>query len=71
MPTLNCIGKDAVVNHHKEVQFRLLKPIDKLSVGENSGNLLVQSEPYPLMKVRKVTVTFLAPAAVPGGDCYV
>lgn len=33
MPTLNWIGKDAVVNHHKEVPFRLLKPVEKLSVG--------------------------------------
>ena len=33
MPTLNWIGKDAVINHHKEAPFRLLKPIDKLSVG--------------------------------------
>ena len=33
MPTLNWIGKDAVVDHHKQVPFRLLKPIDKLSVG--------------------------------------
>jgi hypothetical protein len=24
MPTLNWIGKDAVVNHHKEAPFRLL-----------------------------------------------
>jgi hypothetical protein len=33
MPTLNWIGKDAVVNHHKEVPFRLLKCNEKLSVG--------------------------------------
>ena len=33
MPTLNWIGKDAVVNHHKEVPFRLLKYNEKLSVG--------------------------------------
>jgi hypothetical protein len=35
MPTLNWIGKDAVVDHHKQVPFRLLKPIDKLSVGDD------------------------------------
>jgi hypothetical protein len=29
MPTLNWIGKDAVVNHHKEVPFRLLKCTDR------------------------------------------
>ena len=32
MPTLNWIGKDAVINHYKEVPFHLFKPIDKLSV---------------------------------------
>jgi site-specific DNA-methyltransferase (adenine-specific)/adenine-specific DNA-methyltransferase len=44
MPTLNWIGKDAVVNHHKEVPFHLLSSDPKLSVGEDSGNLLVQGD---------------------------
>jgi len=56
MPTLNWIGKDAVVNHHKEVPFHLLKCDEKLSVasdsplllgegsGVRSGNLLVQGD---------------------------
>ena len=43
MPTLNWIGKDAVINHHKQVPFRLLKCNDKLSVGDNSGNPLSTS----------------------------
>jgi len=43
MPTLNWIGKDAVVNHHKEVPFRLLKCNAKLSVGDNSGSPLSTS----------------------------
>ena len=34
MPTLNWIGKDAVVNHHLEVPFRLLKDVPELSCGE-------------------------------------
>lgn len=50
MPTLNWIGKDAVVNHHKEVPFRLLKPVDKLSVGDDSGNLLVQGDNLEALK---------------------
>src|SRR5215211_684260 len=50
MPTLNWIGKDAVVNHHKQVPFRLLKPIDKLSVGDDSGNLLVQGDNLEALK---------------------
>jgi len=32
MPTLNWIGKDAVVDHHKQVPFRLLKCNDKVLV---------------------------------------
>ena len=36
MPTLNWIGKDAVVNHHKEVPFHLLKCDEKLSVPPSS-----------------------------------
>ena len=32
MPTLNWIGKDAVINHHHEVKFRLLKDVGELSV---------------------------------------
>ena len=32
MPTLNWIGKDAVVTYYKEALFRLLEPVDKLSV---------------------------------------
>lgn len=31
MPTLNWIGKQAVVKHHRAVPFRLLEPIAELS----------------------------------------
>jgi site-specific DNA-methyltransferase (adenine-specific)/adenine-specific DNA-methyltransferase len=45
MPTLEWIGKKAVVNHHKEVPFHLLKCDPELSVGDReSGNLLVQGD---------------------------
>lgn len=33
MPSLNWIGKDAVVKHHKDVPFRLLEPVPELSGG--------------------------------------
>ncbi|MEO7252892.1 MAG: hypothetical protein ABIZ64_01490 [Casimicrobium sp.] len=32
MPTLNWIGKEAVVKHHKDVPFRLLEPVPELSL---------------------------------------
>jgi adenine-specific DNA-methyltransferase len=45
MPTLNWIGKEAVVEHHKEVPFHLLRCNPELSAGEpGSGNLLVQGD---------------------------
>jgi site-specific DNA-methyltransferase (adenine-specific)/adenine-specific DNA-methyltransferase len=45
MPTLDWIGKKAVVNHHKEIPFHLLKCDLDLSVGESgSDNLLVQGD---------------------------
>jgi adenine-specific DNA-methyltransferase len=45
MPTLDWIGKKAVVEHHKQVPFHLLRCNDALSVGEpGSGNLLVQGD---------------------------
>ena len=40
MPTLNWIGKEAVVRHHKEVPFHLLEPKAELSCEPaDSGNL--------------------------------
>ena len=45
MPTLDWIGKKAVVNHHREVPYHLLKCDKLLSVGDpGSGNLLVQGD---------------------------
>jgi site-specific DNA-methyltransferase (adenine-specific)/adenine-specific DNA-methyltransferase len=51
MPTLEWIGKKAVVNHHREVPFRLLQCDPALSVGEaDSGNLLVQGDNLEALK---------------------
>ncbi len=44
MPTLDWIGKQAVLNHHNEVPFHLLRCNPQLSVGADSGNLLVQGD---------------------------
>ena len=55
MPTLDWIGKRAVLNHHREILFRLLKENPELSGGDrNSGNLLskVSVPPvYPYLKL--------------------
>ena len=51
MPTLEWIGKRAVVNHHREVLFRLLQCDPALSVGDaDSGNLLVQGDNLEALK---------------------
>jgi site-specific DNA-methyltransferase (adenine-specific)/adenine-specific DNA-methyltransferase len=51
MPTLNWIGKEAVVKHHKEVPFRLLEPVPELSCGDaGSGNLIVQGDNLHALK---------------------
>jgi hypothetical protein len=51
MPTLDWIGKKAVLNHHREVPYRLLKCEARLSVGNpGSGNLLVQGDNLVALK---------------------
>ena len=66
MPTLNWIGKDAVVKHHNDVPYRLLEPVTALSLpaatgkgaggeGESAidpyqGNLIVQGDNLQALK---------------------
>ncbi len=50
MPILKWIGKDKVENHDKDLPFRVLKPIEKLSVGENNENLLIQGDNLEALK---------------------
>ncbi|MCZ8122220.1 MAG: site-specific DNA-methyltransferase [Magnetospirillum sp.] len=51
MPTLNWIGKEAVVKHHKEVPYRLLEPVQELSCGKaDAGNLIVQGDNLHALK---------------------
>jgi len=65
MPTLNWIGKEAVVNHDKEVPFRLLKKVKSYSVGDNSQNLIIKGDnleglkalmPYYIGKVKCIYI---------------
>lgn len=51
MPTLNWIGKDAVVNHHQHVPFHLLKDVPELACGQpGEGNLVVQGDNLVALK---------------------
>ncbi len=56
MPTLDWIGKNAVIRHHKEVPVRLLEPDAELSHGDAdgdaaaTGNLIVQGDNLHALK---------------------
>lgn len=51
MPTLNWIGKDAVVNHHQHVPFHLLRDVPELACGKpGDGNLIVQGDNLVALK---------------------
>lgn len=51
MTSLNWIGKEAVVHHHKEVPYRLVHCNSELSAGSpESGNLLVQGDNLEALK---------------------
>ncbi len=51
MPTLNWIGKEAVVNHLQQVPFHLLKDVPELSCGNpGEGNLIVRGDNLVALK---------------------
>ncbi|WP_255412266.1 restriction endonuclease [Dickeya sp. Secpp 1600] len=51
MPTLNWIGKEAVIKHHKDVPFRLLEHDADLSHGQDdSGNIIIQGDNLHALK---------------------
>ena len=50
MPSLTWIGKEAVLNHHKEVPYRLLREEPGLSVGAPGGILLVEGDNLEALK---------------------
>ena len=50
MASLNWIGKEAVVNHDKEVPFKLLKKVKTASVGDDSQNLIIHGDNLEALK---------------------
>jgi len=51
MPTLDWIGKQAVVNHHQEVPYHLLRDVPELGCGPaDSGNLIVEGDNLTALK---------------------
>lgn len=77
MPTLNWIGKEAVVNHDKEVPFKLLKKIKSSSVGDNSQNLIIHGDNLEALKalmpyyVGKIKCVYIDPPYNTGNDEWV
>lgn len=77
MPILNWIGKDAVVNHDKEVPFRLLKKIKSASVGDNSQNLILHGDNLEALKaimpyyVGKIKCIYIDPPYNTGNENWV
>lgn len=50
MASLNWIGKDAVVNHDKDVSFKLLEKVPSSSVGKESKNLIIHGDNLEALK---------------------
>jgi adenine-specific DNA-methyltransferase len=48
MPVLNWLGKDRVVNHHKDVPFRVLDR--RYSFGAESDNMLIHGDNLDALK---------------------
>ena len=77
MPVLNWIGKEAVVNHDKEVSFRLLKKVKSASVGDNSQNLIIHGDNLEALKALmpyyqgKIKCIYIDPPYNTGNESWV
>lgn len=77
MPTLNWIGKEAVVNHDKEVHFRLLKKVKSASVGDNSQNLIIHGDNLEALKalmpyyIGKIKCIYIDPPYNTGNESWI
>jgi site-specific DNA-methyltransferase (adenine-specific)/adenine-specific DNA-methyltransferase len=78
MPTLDWIGKKAVINHHREVPYRLLRCDNSLSAGDSAaGNLLVQGDNLLALKALlpyyagKVKCIYIDPPYNTGNESWV
>lgn len=78
MPTLDWIGKSAVVEHHRQVPFRLLKQIPQLSAGDpDSDNLIIEGDNLEALKALlpyyagQVKCTYIDPPYNTGNENWV
>jgi len=76
MPSLNWIGKNAVVNHDKDVPFRLLKKNKSKSVGD-SENLIIEGDNLEALKAllphyqNKIKCIYIDPPYNTGNEGWV
>ncbi|RVI84190.1 site-specific DNA-methyltransferase [Sinorhizobium meliloti] len=78
MPTLDWIGKKAVVNHHRDVPYRLIHCDKNKSYGDpDAGNLLVQGDNLEALKALlpyyagKVKCIYIDPPYNTGNESWV
>ncbi len=78
MPVLDWIGKKAVVNHHREVPYRLIHCDKSKSVGDpKAGNLLVQGDNLEALKALlpyyagKVKCIYIDPPYNTGNESWI
>jgi adenine-specific DNA-methyltransferase len=78
MPTLDWIGKKAVLNHHREIPYRLLQCNPELSVGDSgTGNLIVEGDNLVALKsllpyyARQVKCIYIDPPYNTGNESWV
>ena len=74
MPTLTWVGKEDVINHHKHVPLRLLKP--KGSGVISTGNMLVEGDNLEALKSLipyykgKIKCIYIDPPYNTGNECW-
>lgn len=61
MLTLNWIGKEAVVKHHKEVPYRLLVPV--ICLYEVFKRILQQRDEHSALRAAKQSIEYKLPMA--------
>lgn len=78
MPVLDWIGKKAVVNHHRDVPYRLIHCDKSKSVGDpDAGNLLVQGDNLEALKALlpyyagKVKCIYIDPPYNTGNESWI
>jgi adenine-specific DNA-methyltransferase len=77
MPSLNWVGKEAVINHDKEVPFKLLKKVKSASVGENSQNLIIHGDNLEALKALmpyyggRIKCTYIDPPYNTGNEKWI